>query len=98
MRTAPHTPDLHSHTTLHTSNLGPPVPQTSDVLSYRRAQFAAEHQQHERFDLHSRVRDFKEFGPGILLYFHFLKYLSFLFLGLSVLALVQVSIYGLGGW
>lgn len=63
-----------------------------------RAKYAAEHQQHDVYDMKCKVRELKEFGPGVLLYFHFLKHISFLFGALSVIALVEVIIYGLGQW
>ena len=44
------------------------------------------------------LKDLKEFGPGILLYFYFLKHMAILFGSLSLIALVQVIIYGLGDW
>lgn len=46
----------------------------------------AEHAHHDFFDVwSSRVREFKEFGVGHMMYFYFLYWMSVLFVALSLI-------------
>eukprot|EP00775_Hariotina_reticulata_P002590 gene2590-2892_t len=58
----------------------------ADVQPASRARHQAEHAHHDFLDVwSSRARDLKELGVGHMLYFYFLKWMAFLFAGLSLL-------------
>ncbi|KAG2453353.1 hypothetical protein HYH02_001577 [Chlamydomonas schloesseri] len=64
-----------------------------------REKFVATHTHHNIFDYNAPLKDLKEFGEGVLLYFYLLKYTAYVFAVLAVFPALPLIIFnGLGGW
>lgn len=69
------------------------------VCQTYRQKYHAAHIQHQTFEHGAELKNFKEFGPGHLLYFYFLRYMAIVFGVISVLsALVMIIFYAGGGF
>ncbi|KAG2438791.1 hypothetical protein HXX76_005332 [Chlamydomonas incerta] len=64
-----------------------------------REKFVATHTHHNIFDYNAPLKDLKEFGEGVLLYFYLLKYTAYVFAVLAVFPALPLIVFnGLGGW
>eukprot|EP00198_Chlamydomonas_reinhardtii_P003565 XP_001692901.1 predicted protein [Chlamydomonas reinhardtii] len=64
-----------------------------------REKFVASHTHHNIFDFNAPLKDLKEFGEGVLLYFYLLKYTAYVFAVLAVFPALPLMVFnGMGGW